>query len=77
MVHEGNINIVYQVKLMTSYYHYRLKDSQHHLDQITQTCTKFLLDYNNALDENNIITQDMYHLQGRSEDNKLRVIMLD
>ena len=36
-----------------------------------------LSDYNKALDEKNIVTQELYHVRRRLEDKKLKIIMLE
>ena len=77
MAKDGTLSIVEQVKLMIQTLNYSMHDCQPYIDNLNDTCAAILSDYNKALDEKNIATQELYHLRGRIENKRLKVSMIE
>ena len=54
-----------------------MHDCQTILDKINDTCVVILSDYNKALDEKHIASQEMFHVRGWLEVKTLKVSMLE
>ena len=54
-----------------------MHDCEPYLERLNDTYVAVLTNYNKALDEKNIVTQEMYHVRGRLEDKKLKIIILE
>lgn len=71
------MNIVEQVKIIILFNHYSMKDCETYLEDLTQTLDDVVSDYKKAIDEKNIVTQELFHLSGQLEEKKLKVRMLE
>lgn len=56
---------------------YSMHDCEPHLERLNETCVVVLSDENKALDEKNIMVQELYHVRGRRDYKKLNVVMLE
>lgn len=77
MTKYGTLGIVEQVKLMIQTLNYNMHDCQPFIDTLNETCVAVLTDYNKALDEKNIASQEMFHVRGRLDNKRLKMEMLE
>ena len=77
MAKDGTLSIVEQVKLMIQTLNYNMHDCQPFIDTLNDTCVAVLTDYNKALDEKNIASQEMFHVRGCLDNKRLKMAMLE
>ena len=77
MAKDGTLSIVEQVKLMIQTRNYSMHDCQPYIENLNDTCVVVLTDYNKALDEKNIASQEMFHVRGRLDNKRHKMDMLE
>ena len=77
MAKDGTLSIVEQVTIMIHSNNFSMHVCEPYLERLNDTCVAVLSDYNEPLDEQNIATQELYHLRGRLKDKRLKVAMIE
>ena len=54
-----------------------MHDCEPYLERLNDTCVVVLTDYNKAMHENSIASQELYHMRGKIEEKKFKITKLE